>query len=134
MSASTRSVPAPIGVGRFPTTLAAVALVVILAVAVALVALNGTKAAPAVDSGAKGAPPPAFIDHGSRGEMPAPQNVPFHDSDDRGITFSVPGAGIPGYGGWNGPRAGNGMTDASKDDTWVPSIVPSGGHGTRIAQ
>ena len=131
MSASTRSVPAPIGVGRFPTTLAAVALVVILAVAVALVALNGAKAAPAVDSGAKGAPPPAFIDHGSRGEMPAPQNVPFHDSDSRTIW-----TGGPGYNGF-GPRAvENPMSDASKDDTWVPSIAPTGGRGStiRIAQ
>jgi hypothetical protein len=119
MSASTRSVPAPIGWGRFPTTLAAVALVVILAVAVALVALNGTKAAPA--TGTKGAPPPAFHDSDARGEMyPAPVNVPFHDSDDRGQTFSVPGAGNPGYGGWNGPRLDDGTS--------------SGGHGTRIAQ
>ena len=121
MSASTRSVPAPIGWGRFPTTLAAVALVVIIAVAVALVALNGTKAAPAVDSGAKGAPPPAFHDSDARGEMyPAPVAVPFHDSDGRGQTFSVPGAGNPGYGGWNGPRLNDGTS--------------SGGHGTRIAQ
>ena len=126
MSASTRSVPAPIGWGRFPTTLAALALVVILAVAVALVALNGTKAAPAVDSGAKGAPVPAFHDSDTRGQMyPAPLTVPFHDSDGRGATYSVDGTwtGGPGYNGF-GPRPGPySTTDASK-----------GGHGTRIAQ
>ena len=123
MSASTRSVPAPIGWSRFPTTLAALALVVILAVAVALVALNGTKAALIADSGAKGAPPPAFHDSDARAEMyPAPVNVPFHDSDDRGITYSVPGAGTSGFGGWNGPRAGS-------------TVESTGGHnGTRIAQ
>ena len=121
MSASTRSVPAPIGWGRFPTTLAAVALVVILAVAVALVALNGAKAAPIVDSGAKGAPPPAFIDHGSRGEMAAPQNVPVHDSDGRGLFYgSINGS--DSFGGWGGPRAGS-------------TTESTGGHnGTRIAQ
>jgi hypothetical protein len=122
MSASTSSVPAQIGWGRFPSTLAALALVVILAVAVAIVALNGTKAAPAVDSGAKGAPPPAFIDHGSRGEMPAPQNVPFHDSDVRVAPYIITDPGTGGFGGWGGPRAGS-------------STESSGGHnGTRLAQ
>jgi hypothetical protein len=86
MSASTRSVPAQVGLGRFPSTLAALALVVILAAAVAIVALNGTKAAAPAVSGAKGAPPPAFIDHGSRGEMPAPVTTTHN------------------YGGWGGPR------------------------------
>ena len=119
MSASTRSVPAPIGAGRFPTTFAALALVVILAVAVALVALNGAKAAPIVESGVKGAPPPAFHDSDARGQMyTAPVYVPWHDSDDR--TYSVPGAGTSGLGGWNGPRLGGEST--------------GGNNGIRIAQ
>jgi hypothetical protein len=123
MSASTRSVPAPIGWGRFPTTLAAVALVVILAVAVALAALNGAKAAPAVETGTKGAPPPAFHDSDARGQMyTAPVTVPFHDSDDRGKLYIGTYNGTSGFGGWSGPRAGS-------------TVESSGGHnGTRIAQ
>ncbi|HET9345939.1 MAG TPA: hypothetical protein VFO05_09565 [Candidatus Limnocylindrales bacterium] len=94
------------------------ALVVILAVAVALAALNGAKAAPAVDSGAKGAPPPAFHDSDTRGQMyPAPVNVPFHDSDDRGLVD-----GSDYFGGFGGPRLG---TDSGNG---------AGGGGTRIAQ
>ena len=122
MSASTRSVPAPIGAGRFPTTFAAAALVVILAIAVALVALNGAKAAPIVESGAKGAPPPAFHDSDARGEMyTVPVYAPtWHDSDDRGIPYSFDGSGSSGLGGWNGPRLGGEST--------------GGNNGTRFAQ
>ena len=105
MSASTQTAPARLSFGRFPSTLAALALVVILAVAVAVVALNGTKATP-VGSGAKGAPPPAVIDHGSRGEMPAP--ITIHN-----------------YGGWGGavpPVLNRG--DNSKDDQYTISREP----------
>ena len=98
MSASTQTAPRQLSFGRFPAALAMLALVVILAFAVAIVALNGTKAAAPATSGAKGAPPPAVIDHGSRGEMPAPITV--HN-----------------YGGWGGavpPVLNRG--DNSKDD------------------
>lgn len=89
MSASTRTAPAQLSFGRFPSALAALALVVILAVAVAIVALNGTKAAAPATTGAKGAPPPAVIDHGwSNGE-----------------TVILPKT-ISHFGGWAGPRAG----------------------------
>jgi hypothetical protein len=47
MSASVTAAPARSSSGRFPSALAAMALVVILAVAFAIVALNGNKAAPA---------------------------------------------------------------------------------------
>jgi hypothetical protein len=106
MSASTRSVPVQAGLGRFPSTLAALALVVILAVAVAIVALNGTKAAPV--AGAKGAPPPAVIDHGwSNGEtVILPQNISH-------------------FGGWGGPRTAPVYKgDNSKDDKYILSNPP----------
>jgi hypothetical protein len=68
MSASTQTAPAQLGFGRVPSAIATLALVVVLAVAVAIVALNGTKAAPTT-GGTKAAPPPAVIDHGwSNGE------------------------------------------------------------------
>ena len=87
MSASTRTAPAQLSFGRFPSALAALALVVILAVAVAIVALSGTKAAAPATTGAKGAPPPAVIDHGwSNGE-----------------TVILPKT-ISHFGGWAGPR------------------------------
>jgi hypothetical protein len=107
MSASTRSVPVQAGMGRFPSTLAALALVVILAVAVAIVALNGTKAA-SVATGAKGAPPPAVIDHGwSNGEtVILPQNISH-------------------FGGWGGPRSAPVYKgDNSKDDRYLISNSP----------
>jgi hypothetical protein len=81
MSASTQTAPRQLSFGRFPAALAMLALVV-LAVAVALVALNGTKAAAPATSGAKGAPPPAVIDHGWSSAVEYGQsvsNVPFYD-------------------------------------------------------
>ena len=105
MSASTNTVPAQMGVGRLPSAFAALALVVILAVAVAIVALGSTKAAPAVDSGAKGAPPPAIIDHGWRSAQY--YNPVFDD------------AASP-FGGFGGPRAAPVYKgDNTKDDTFV---------------
>ena len=107
MSASTRSVPAQVGLGRFPSTLAALALVVILAVAVAIVALNGTKAAAPVTGGAKGAPPTAVIDHGwSNGE-----------------TVIVPST-VTYYGGWNGPRLPAAITPALKGPVYLGDPRP----------
>ena len=120
MSASTRTVPAQLSFGRFPSALAGLALVVILAVAVAIVALNGAKTtAPAATSGfghgpgdwyytapaavVKGAPP-VVIDHGSsNGETVI-----------RSKTIQA--------GGFGGPRLGG-------------SIGTGGGHnGARRAQ
>jgi hypothetical protein len=99
MSASTRSVPAQVGLGRFPSALAGLALVVILAVAVAIVALNGTKAAAPATDGAKGAPPPAVIDHGSS----------------NGETVILPKTNSQ-FGGWGGPRI-------APDSQWNPAYV-----------
>jgi hypothetical protein len=106
MSASTRTVPAQVGWGRFSSALAALALVVILAVSLAIVALGGTKAAPAAE--ANPAPAQQYVEPPSRSD--------FH----LGGTSGASGTG--GFGGWNGPRAGS-------------SVESSGGHnGTRIAQ
>jgi hypothetical protein len=109
MSASTRSVPAQAGFGRFPSTLAALALVVILAVAVAIVALNGTKATP-VSDGAKGAPPPAVIDHGwSNGEtVILPENISH-------------------FGGWNGPRQAPAIPPTLKGPVYLGEEPYTGG-------
>jgi hypothetical protein len=82
MSASTQAAPRQISFGRLPSALAMLALVVIIAAAVAIVALNGTKAAAPVTSGAKGQPPPAVIDHGWSSAQYYGQsvtNVPFYD-------------------------------------------------------
>src|SRR6186997_705104 len=56
MSASITAAPARSSFGRIPSAFAALALVVVLAVSVALVAMNGTKAAP-ITTSPKGAPP-----------------------------------------------------------------------------
>ena len=97
MSASTTTVPAQMGFGRLPLASAALALLMALAIAVAIVALGSTKAGTpdttsgfghgpgdwyyttTVDSGAKGAPPPAF-----------------HDSDVRTEMYAAPGRSLPG--------------------------------------
>ena len=82
MSVSTQTAPKQFSFGRFPAALAMLALVVILAAAVAIVALNGTKAAAPATSGAKGAPPPAVIDHGWSSAVVYGQSVtsvPFYD-------------------------------------------------------
>jgi|SRR5262245_31138668 len=94
MSASARTVPAQAaGFGRFPTALAALALVVLLAVMVAIVALNGTKASTPAATGV-GAPPIGY-DHGSsNGEIQWGQsvtNVPFYDHGwSSATTYSLP--------------------------------------------
>ena len=63
MSASVTTAPTRTSFDRIPAALAALALVVVLAVSVALVAMNGTKAAAPTIIAPKGAPPPVVIDH-----------------------------------------------------------------------
>src|SRR5262245_1201791 len=126
MSASARTVPAQAaGFGRFPTALAALALVVLLAVMVAIVALNGTKAStPAATSGFGHGPgdwyytapvttvgaPPAGYDHGS--------SIPWAPSL------------IPSYGGYGGPRLGGaaGFGHGSDMDPSRAIVVKNSGH------
>ena len=91
MSASITAAPARTSFDRIPSALAALALVVVLAVTIALVAMNGTKAAaPAVDS-PKGAPPPAVIDHS-------------YSSGEKMVNPVWAPSLIPSYGGFGGPR------------------------------
>ena len=106
MSASTNTVPTQMGFGRLPSAFAALALVVILAVAVAIVALGSTKPrAGSPTSGAKGAPPPAFIDHGWSGvtipeAIPVVPHVPFNDHGWSTQVYSTEtGTGTGGFGG-----------------------------------
>ncbi|MFL5726317.1 MAG: hypothetical protein ACJ765_04475 [Chloroflexota bacterium] len=134
MSASTRTVPAQIGFGRFPTWLAALAVIAILAVSLAIVALNSTKSvAPVV--AVKAIAPPAVIDHGwSNGEtvIVARPNVPFYDHN-VDITGTYGSAVAPAYGGFGGPRLGTaGTGDASKDDTYVPARTDTTGSSIRM--
>jgi hypothetical protein len=148
MSASTQAAPRQISFGRFPTAFAALALVVILAVVVALVALNGAKtAAPATTSGfghgpgdwyaAPAAPavgaPPAAIDHHEDIGTWAPSLIPSYGG------FGGPRL-IPSDDGLVGPRLGDGTP------VYIPSVITDatnpgsvstdrGGHnGTRRAQ
>jgi hypothetical protein len=104
MSASTQAAPRQISFGRLPSALAMLALVVIIAAAVAIVALNGTKAAAPATSGAKGQPPPAVIDHGwSSGE-----------------TIILPKA-VPHLGGWGGPRLAPEISQTLKGPVYLGS-------------
>ena len=138
MSASTRTAPAQLSLGRIPSAFAGLALVVLLAVAVAIVALNGSKtAAPASTSGfghgpgdwyytapvapAVGAPPLGY-DHGSS----------------NGQTVILPKTILP-FGGWAGPRLSDGtpvypplvVTDKAKDDLFLGTKTgPHGRNGT----
>ena len=121
MSASTQTAPRQLSFGRFPA-LAMLALVVVLAIAVALVALNGTKAAAPVTTGVKGAPPPAVIDHGwSSGETVILPKTISHYGGWGGPRLETgtgkgPGTAVSHPGGWGGPRLttgtskGHGMT------------------------
>jgi hypothetical protein len=115
MSASTQAAPKQISFGRFPA-LAMLALVVILAAAVAIVALNGTKAAAPVTSGAKGQPPPAVIDHGWSSATKVAPAIP---------------QGTSRYGGFGGPAAAAPaikapvyMGDNSREDRDLISRMP----------
>jgi len=99
MSASVTTAPARTSFDRIPAALAALALVVVLAVSVALVAMNGTKAAAPTIIAPKGAPPPVVIDlsYSSGEKMVNPVWAPSL---------------IPSIGGFGGPRltapSGNG--------------------------
>jgi hypothetical protein len=68
MSVSTRTVQQPLGTRQMGAVLVAIALALVLAAAVAIGQLATTKVQTAPAPGAA----PAFIDHGSRGEMAAP--------------------------------------------------------------
>jgi hypothetical protein len=90
VTTSTQTAPRQLSFGRFPTAFAALAMVAILALVIALVALNAAKAPATVTTGAKGAPPPAVIDHGwSNGET---------------SRILATRSGSESFGGWNGPR------------------------------
>jgi hypothetical protein len=97
MSVSTQAAPRQISFGRFPAAMAVIALALVIAAAVAIVALNGTKAAAPATTGAKGAPPPAVIDHGWSSAVDYGQsvtNVPFYDHGWSGI--NEPGQSVTG--------------------------------------
>jgi hypothetical protein len=123
MSASTRTAPAQLSFGRIPSAFAGLALVILLAVAVAIVALSGSKTAGRV-APAIGAPPLGY-DHGSS----------------NGQTVILPKT-ISHFGGWAGPRLSDGTpvyipsvsTDKSKDDLYLGTKTGRGSHGTRRAQ
>jgi len=133
MSASTRTAPAQLSFGRVPSALAALALVVILAVAVAIVALNGTKVAAPAKAGSVGAPPPIGYDHGSS----------------NGETVFLP-KNISHFGGWGGPSLGSTVNDRLKGEVVLgdstsavgndgpkpvaPSTTRGGHNGTRRDQ
>jgi hypothetical protein len=136
MSASVRTVPAQAaGWGRFPTALAALALVVLLAVMVAIVALNGTKAStPAATSGFGHGPGDWYYTAPAAPAIGAPPAAIDHHED---IGTWKPSL-IPG--GFGGPRL---QDESSKyvpsvitDDTnpGAPTNVRAGHNGTRRAQ
>ena len=105
MSASITTAPARTSFGRIPAALAAMALVVVLAVTIALVAMNGTKAAAPTTLAPKGAPPPVVIDHSySSGEKMvnpiwAPSLIPTSPGG-----FGGPRLTAPSGNGNNGPH------------------------------
>jgi hypothetical protein len=101
MSASITAAPARSSFGRIPAALAALALVVVLAVTVALVAMNGTKAAP-ITTSPKGAPPPAVIDHSS-------------SSGEKMVNPIWAPSLIPSYGGFGGPRLTSPSSDGARN-------------------
>ena len=122
MSVSTQAAPRQMSFGRFPAALAMLALVVVIAAAVALVALNGSKSATVAAPGA-GAPP-VVIDHGWS----------------NGQTVILPKA-ISHFGGWAGPRFADpnyvapSVLEQTKDNTFGGRISNGGGHnGTRRPQ
>jgi hypothetical protein len=107
------------GFGRLPSAFAALALVIILAVAVAIVALNGTKASAPATSGAKGAPPPAVIDHGWSSTTKVAPAIP---------------EGTSPFGGFGGPAAAPVYKgDNSKEDrVIIENRHESGSNGPRL--
>jgi hypothetical protein len=91
MSASVTTAPARTSFGRIPAALAAMALVVVLAVTIALVAMNGTKAAAPAKLAPVGAPPPVVIDHS-------------YSSGEKMVNPVWAPSLIPSIGGFGGPR------------------------------
>jgi len=113
MSASITAAPARSSFGRIPSAFAALALVVVLAVSVALVAMNGSKvAAPSIDAGI-GAPPIGY-DHGSSS----------------GETVILPKT-ISHFGGWGGPRLAPAITPALKGPVYLGDPKPYTGGAPR---
>ena len=127
MSASARTAQAGIGYSGFKSTLAALALVVILAATIAIVALGVSKPAATPATQAHPVPAPLFLDKGSRTEMNRFPAVPFVDRD-KGLLGTAPLTSEPRIsgGGW-GPAAAEGIRNAEQSSG-------KGGHGTRIAQ
>ena len=121
MSASTRTAQAGIGYSGFKSGLAALALVIILAATVAIVALGVSRSTATPATQANPVPAPIYLDKGSRDEMNRFPAVPYIIDRDKGPVDSFGNESVPGYGGWNGPRAADPQTT-------------KGGHGTRFAQ
>ena len=106
MSVSTQAAPKQISYGRLPAALAMLALLIVI-VAVASAAINANKAAAPAVTAAKGAPPPAVIDHGWSSAVVYGESVtgvPFYDHGWSKI--NEPGqsvTGVPFYDhGWSG--------------------------------
>lgn len=118
MSATTRTVQQPLGIGQLGAALAVVALILVMALAVAFGSQVATKAVAPAAPGA----PPAVIDHGwseasSNAALGAPSTAIDHGSSESSIggSYSAPGyMGDPGLAprsndgagtsGSNGPR------------------------------
>jgi hypothetical protein len=130
MSVSTRTAQQPLGLGQIGAMLVVIALAIAVAGAVALGSL-ASKQAESVPA-AKGAAPPAFIDHGSRGEMNnvVPSKNGFFQPDGRGGIEFVPSApkALPGLGGDPGfaPRS-----RADDGDILGKESIPNDGNYVR---
>ena len=119
MTASTQTAPRQLTVGKFSAGTAALAMAVVFAIILVIVALNSSKAAVPATTGAKGAPPPAVIDHGtSNGEMA------------RTLAAESARLSALSLGGWGGPRVGSVKTDspnAVKVTTYGGWTIPAKG-------
>lgn len=98
MSASVTTAPARMSFDRIFSALVALALAAVLAGTIAIVAMTGTKVAAPATSGAKGAPPPAVIDHS-------------YSSGEKMVNPVWAPSLIPSIGGFGGPR----LTTPSSD-------------------
>jgi hypothetical protein len=143
MSASTRTAPAQLSFGRIPSAFAALALVVLLAVTVGIVALNGAKAAaPAAATSGFGHGPGDWYYATTPATIGAPPAGYDHGSSS-GETVILP-KNISHFGGWAGPRLSDGtpvyipsvVTDRTKDDLFPGGKAGTGGghNGARRAQ
>ena len=101
MTASTRTAPRGLTIGKVSASSAAVAMAIVFAIIIVIVALTSSKAAVPATTGAKAAPPPAVIDHGtSNGEMA------------RLLAAESARLSALSLGGWGGPRVGAIKTDS----------------------